>query len=204
MTEEQFTAALLAGKGLLAALTERDRYTVWHQDRVGLLAEHLARQLGLSGSEVRQARATGIYHDIGKIAVPDDALFKPGPLTHAEWSAMQAHSEIGERILMASENPLLRSIAGFVRHHHEKYDGSGYPDGLSGGEIPLVAQIVSIADAYDAMASERPYRPIRRHETIVAVLAGEVWQKWDGTLFDALVRIFERDPEVARSYAITD
>jgi HD-GYP domain-containing protein (c-di-GMP phosphodiesterase class II) len=200
MTEEQFTATVLAGKGLLAALTERDRHTVWHQDRVGFLAEHLARQLGLSGGEIRQARATGIYHDVGKIAVPDEALFKPGPLTHAEWSAMQAHSEIGERILLASENPLLRSIAGFVRHHHERFDGSGYPDGLSAGEIPLVAQIVSIADAYDAMASERPYRPIRQHETIIAVLAGEVWQKWDSVLFDALVRLFERDPEVVQSY----
>jgi putative nucleotidyltransferase with HDIG domain len=192
MTEEQFSAAVLAGKGLIAAMHERDHGTARHLNRVASLSERLAQHLELADIEVKQTRATALYHDIGKIAVPDEPLFKPGPLSPAERATMQTHPEIGERILKATENRFLGSIAVFVRHHHERFDGSGYPDGLAGNTIPLVAQIVSIADAYDAIASERPYRPTQRHETTVATLAAEVGQKWNADLFDALVTMFEK------------
>lgn len=204
MTEDQFAATVLAGKGLVAAMLARDHTTVWHQDRVALLAEHLARQLGVSDAEARQARSAGLQHDIGKIAISDATLFKQGPLTQAEWLEMQAHAEIGERILRATENPLLCSIAGYVRHHHERFDGTGYPDGLQGSEIPLIAQIVSIADAYDAMAAVRAYRPPRPHRAIIAILTSEVGQKWDGAMFDALVRLFEVDSEIVSAYLAKD
>lgn len=204
VTDEQFRATVFAGKGLVAAMQARDHTTVWHQDRVALLAEHLGRQLGVSDAEVWQARSAGLYHDIGKIAIPDATLFKQGPLTQAEWLEMQAHAEIGERILRATENPLLCSIAGFVRHHHERLDGTGYPDGLHGEEIPLIARIISIADAYDAMASVRSYRPNRPRRSIIAVLASEVGQKWDGAMFDALVRLFENDSEIVSAYLAND
>lgn len=204
MTEDQFAATVLAGKGLVAAMHARDHTTVWHQDRVALLAEHLGRQLGVSDTEARQARSAGLYHDIGKIAISDATLFKAGPLTQAEWLEMQGHAEIGERVLRATEHPLLCSIAGFVRHHHERFDGTGYPDGLQGSEIPLIAQIVSIADAYDAMAAVRTYRPHRPHRSIIAILASEVGQKWEGAMFDALVRLFEHDSEIVSAYLAND
>lgn len=204
VTHEQFLATVLAGKGLVAAMQARDHTTVWHQDRVALLAEHLGRHIGVSEAEARQARSAGLYHDIGKIAISDATLFKQGPLTQAEWLEMQAHAEIGERILRATENPLLCSIAEYVRHHHERFDGTGYPDGLVGSEIPLIAQIVSIADAYDAMAAVRAYRPPRPHRAIIAILASEVGQKWDGAMFDALVVLFEGDSEIVTAYLVND
>lgn len=194
MTATEYQSFMLASRALLVALEERDRHTGWHMNRVATLAERLAGELGLPEGEVRQARAAGLLHDIGKVAIPDAILFKPGPLTLAESLEMRAHAVIGERILLASQLPVLAGIAPIVRHHHERIDGSGYPDGLRGAEIPRLAQIVSIVDAYEAMASDRPYRPSQGHVRIMTMLAAEVTVKWAPALFAALERVFAKDP----------
>ncbi|GAA5181754.1 HD domain-containing protein [Niveibacterium umoris] len=201
MTQDQFDAFIAAGKSLVVAIDERDTVTSRHLNRVATLAEYLALHCGTSETDARRARAAGQLHDIGKIAIPDAVLFKDGPLTHEEWSIMQSHSAIGQRILIASENPHLASIADIVRNHHEHFDGSGYPDGLAGDEIPLLARIVSLADAYDAMASPRPYRPLQAHTRIMSILSSEVGTKWDASLFDALTGVFDNNPWLAAPLA---
>lgn len=197
MTSDELESFIAAGKTLLVAVDERDTLTGQHLNRVATLAEHLAMALGLADEEVRRARAAGQVHDIGKIAIRDTVLFKDGPLDQQEWSVMQTHSVIGQRILTASGNPLLASIADIVRSHHEHHDGSGYPDGLAGDEIPLLAQVVSMVDAYDAMASPRPYRPPQSHERILNILLTEVGAKWAPQLFDAFTGVFAEHPWLA-------
>ena len=140
---------------LLRALTERSPLLGGHLSGVAELAERTARRLGLAPEEVERIRHAGELHDAGKVAIPDGILAKPGPLTEEEWAFVRRHTLIGERIVAAA--PALRSVAALVRSTHERWDGRGYPDGLIADEIPLGSRIVAIADAYDAMTSERPH-----------------------------------------------
>ncbi len=145
-----------AVEALAIALLERDRYTGEHSESVVEMAVAVARSLGLSAAQVEDVRAAALLHDIGKVGIPDAILNKPGPLTPDERTVMAEHPVIGERIL--------RGIGGFapvaeiVRHEHESYDGSGYPDGLVGDDIPIGSRIILACDAYHAMTSDRPYR----------------------------------------------
>jgi two-component system cell cycle response regulator len=141
---------------LLQALQERNPDLGLHLDDVGRLAEATALKLGLSQEDADQARTTGELHDVGKVAIPDAILNKPGPLDESEWEFVRRHSEIGERIVAAA--PALGEIAPLVRSTHERWDGSGYPDQLTGQEIPFGARIVAVCDAYDAMTTQRPYQ----------------------------------------------
>jgi two-component system cell cycle response regulator len=140
---------------LLRALAERHPDLDGHSCDVALLAETTARRLGLEPDEVESVRQAAQLHDIGKVAIPETILHKPGTLEDDEWVFMRRHSEIGERII--AEAPALSSVAAMVRASHERYDGGGYPDGLSGDAIPLGARIVAVCDAFDAMITERPY-----------------------------------------------
>jgi two-component system cell cycle response regulator len=140
---------------LLRALAERHPDLDGHSCDVALLAETTARRLGLEPDEVESVRQAAQLHDIGKVAIPETILHKPGALEDDEWVFMRRHSEIGERII--AEAPALSSVAAMVRASHERYDGGGYPDGLSGDAIPLGARIVAVCDAFDAMITERPY-----------------------------------------------
>jgi putative nucleotidyltransferase with HDIG domain len=139
-----------------AAIDARDSYTLGHSTRVSELALALARKLRLSEQELEDIEIACLFHDVGKIKIPDSILHKPGKLDPAEWKEMQRHTEYGAEIL--GKAPSLRRFIPAVRHHHEWHDGSGYPDGLSGESIPLAAAVISLADAYDAMTSDRPYR----------------------------------------------
>ena len=141
---------------LVATLDARDRYTAGHSAAVAIYARDIARRLGLSEEEEQLAHLCGLVHDIGKIGLPPGLLEKPGALTLDERRQMQEHSAIGERILAKVED--YAEIAKIVRHHHERIDGMGYPDGIGGDEIPLISKIISVADAYNAMTSDRPYR----------------------------------------------
>ena len=141
---------------LLQALQERNPELGKHHDDVGRLAEATALKLGLPQERAEQMRTTGELHDVGKVAIPDAILSKSGPLDDDEWEFVRRHSEIGERIVAAA--PALGEIAPFVRATHERWDGNGYPDGLAAQEIPQVARIVTVCDAYHAMISERPYQ----------------------------------------------
>jgi diguanylate cyclase (GGDEF)-like protein len=141
---------------LIQTLTERHPDLSPHVDAVTALAEQVATRLGLEDNLIEQVRLAADLHDIGKLAVPDAIITKPGPLDEEEWEFMRRHTIIGERILQAA--PALAQVALFVRSTHERYDGHGYPDGLAGESIPVVARIISVCDAYDAMTSERPYK----------------------------------------------
>ena len=141
---------------LIATLDARDRYTAGHSAAVAVYAKDIAARMGLSETEQDLAYLCGLVHDIGKIGLPPSLLEKSGPLTLEERRAMEEHAAIGERILSNVDN--YAEIAQIVRHHHERVDGQGYPDGLQGDAIPLVSRIISVADAYNAMTSDRPYR----------------------------------------------
>jgi putative nucleotidyltransferase with HDIG domain/uncharacterized protein (TIGR03382 family) len=149
-------AHLSFASALVATLDARDRYTAGHSAAVAVYAQDIAARLGLSERQQRLAHLAGLVHDIGKVGLPAGLLEKAGPLTLDERRQMEKHSVIGEGILAKVED--YSEIARIVRHHHERVDGGGYPDGLAGEEIPLISRIITAADAYNAMTSHRPYR----------------------------------------------
>ncbi|HEY4095606.1 MAG TPA: HD domain-containing phosphohydrolase [Baekduia sp.] len=170
---------------LALALAERDRGTGEHAEKVVALAGAVARRLGIDGEEVERIAAAALLHDIGKVAVPDSILSKPGELNDEEWAIMRRHTVVGERILRAV--PGLGPVARIVRHGHERVDGTGYPDGLRGDEIPLGSRIVLACDAYDAMISPRPYRDAMDHAAAAAELAAGAGTQFDARVVDALL-----------------
>ncbi len=169
-----------AVEALAVALLERDRYTGEHSEAVIEMSGAVARNLGLSAIEVERVKSAALLHDIGKVAIPDEILHKPGPLTDDEWTLMRQHPVIGERILRVL--PGLGPVARIVRHEHERWDGGGYPDGLAGEEIPLGSRIIITADTYHAITSDRPYRAARSHDDAVEELT-----RCAGTQFDPKV-----------------
>ncbi|MGH2900327.1 MAG: bifunctional diguanylate cyclase/phosphohydrolase, partial [Solirubrobacteraceae bacterium] len=177
-----------AVEALAVALLERDRYTGEHSESVVEMAVAVAGSLGLSQSQVEDVRAASLLHDIGKVGIPDAILNKPGPLTPDERTVMAEHPVIGERIL--------RSIGGFlnvaeiVRHEHESWDGSGYPDGLAGADIPIGSRVILACDAYHAMTSDRPYRARMSHADAFAELTRCAGRQFDPDVTAALVAHF--------------
>jgi putative two-component system response regulator len=136
----------------------------------------LGKKLALPEEQITALRRAGIVHDIGKVAVPDTILLKPGPLTPGEIAVMRKHPVVGERICAPLKS--LRFVLPIIRHHHEKRDGSGYPDGLSGEEIPLAARILQLADVYDALTTDRPYRTAVPSEVALAMMDEESRLGW--------------------------
>ncbi len=165
---------------LLAAVEERSPSLGGHVGDVAGLAVRVAQELGLAPEEVEHVRAAAELHDVGKLAIPDAILEKPGPLDEAEWAFMHRHTIVGERILSAA--PALAAVAPLVRSSHERWDGTGYPDGLAGEAIPLGARIVSLCDAWDAMTTDRPYRRALSPAAALAEL-----ERCSGTQFDPAV-----------------
>jgi putative nucleotidyltransferase with HDIG domain len=151
--ERTYDATLEA---LASALDVRDSETGGHSDRVLQYMELIIKELHISGSDVAFLRRGALLHDIGKIGVPDNILRKPTALSEAEWQVMKRHPEFGARIV--ARVPFLQEVTQIVRHHHERWDGKGYPDGLAGDAIPIGARIFAVADSFDAMTSDRPYR----------------------------------------------
>ena len=149
-------ANLSFATALVTTLDARDQYTAGHSAAVAIYAQDIAARMGLSEGDQQLAHVAGLVHDIGKIGLPPGLLEKPGALTLEERRVMERHSEIGERILAKVDD--YSEIAAIVRHHHERFDGNGYPDGISGDEIPMISRILAVADAYNAMTSDRPYR----------------------------------------------
>ncbi|HWH93345.1 MAG TPA: diguanylate cyclase [Baekduia sp.] len=171
---------------LLRALAERNPALGQHLSTVAELAVAVARRLGLSPAEVEQIRQAADLHDVGKVAIPDAILDKPGPLDDEEWAFMRRHTVIGERIVAAA--PALRSVAALVRASHERHDGGGYPDGLMGEEVPLGARIVAVCDSFDAMVADRPYRAAVAHDVALREL-----ERCAGSQFDPAVVAAFRD-----------
>jgi putative nucleotidyltransferase with HDIG domain len=174
-----------AVEALAVALLERDRYTGEHSEAVIEMSGAVARSLGLSDVEVQRVRSAALLHDIGKVAIPDGILHKPGPLDDQEWLLMREHPVIGERILRVL--PGLGSVARIVRHEHERWDGGGYPDGLAGPEIPLGSRIIIAADTYHAITSDRPYRTARSHQEAIEELIRCAGTQFDPQVTEALI-----------------
>ena len=174
-----------AANGLIEALTERDRYTGEHSESVVDLAIRVGRSLALSDEEIEHVRMGALLHDIGKVAIPDEILHKPSGLDEDEWRVMRQHPEIGERILRAI--PGYGGVARVVRHEHERYDGTGYPDGLVGDQIPIGARIILACDAYHAMTSDRPYRAAMSHAEAIRELAAGAGTQFDPEVTEALI-----------------
>lgn len=182
---EEYQGVILS---LASALEAKDPYTRGHSERVGFLAARISRELGLPEDRSEEMLVAGLLHDIGKIGVPEDLLNKAGPLTEEEFLAVMAHPILGEEICRPLRSA--RSALPVIRHHHERYDGSGYPDHLTGDEIPLGARILGVADAYDALTSARSYRRSLECQEAVDLLRRETERgRWDPEIFDALVEV---------------
>jgi putative nucleotidyltransferase with HDIG domain len=172
------------------ALLERHPQLGEHRDEVADLAETIAHRFGLEAYELARVRRAAELHDIGKVAIPEDILSKEGPLTDDEWRFMIRHSEIGERILDAA--PALHNVAELIRHHHERWDGNGYPDGLSATDIPLGARIVAVCDAYHAMlAPERAYGAPRSRTEALEELRRCAGSQFDPEVVETLCTLLE-------------
>jgi HD-GYP domain-containing protein (c-di-GMP phosphodiesterase class II) len=155
---------------------------------------------GLNGSELENLRAAARLHDIGKIGIPDHILLKPGKFESDEWEIMKTHSELGELICQSIDHPSAESVAEIVRHHHEFFNGSGYPDGLSGENIPISSRIISIADAYDAMITTRPYHNARTHSQVMEILEEDSGKRIDSKVYMYFQPIIERSQKLNLSY----
>lgn len=170
---------------LATAVEAKDAYTERHTERVAASSRRLGELLGLPEPELDALYRGGMVHDIGKIGVSDAILAKPGPLDAGERKQMREHPLIGERIILPLQSGA--DLLPIVRHHHERFDGSGYPDGLAAREIPLGARIVAVCDAYDALTSDRPYRPGRSQGQALDLLREGAGSQWDPQLVALLV-----------------
>jgi putative two-component system response regulator len=162
---------------LASAVEAKDPFTQAHTQRVAESARHIGACLGLGGPELEALYRGGIIHDIGKIGVPDAVLLKPGPLDREELTTMHLHPVIGANIVAPLRSAT--EVLPIIRHHHERFDGTGYPDRLAGKDIPLLARIVAVCDAYDALVNDRPYRLRRTHDEAVAILQDGAGSQWD-------------------------
>ena len=180
---------------LSMSLQMRDAYTRHHCDRVGLLAQRLAAHCDLDAEACEQIGLAARFHDIGKIGIPDAVLRKPGKLDEEEWQVMRQHVEIGARIIGEHSSGLLRTAHRIVLSHHEKWDGSGYPNGLKGEDIPLEGRIVAIADVFDALTSVRPYKQAWSVEDAVAFLREQSGRHFDPRLVELFIDCL---PEILR------
>lgn len=186
-----FHALYTYTKALSVALGYRDLLTRLHSERVQGLSVAIGMACGLPNNQINSLRIAASFHDIGKIGIPDHILLKPGQFNEAEWEEMKRHSEIGEKIIAATElegSPLAALV---IRHHHEHYDGQGYPDKLAGKDIPVCSRIISIADSYDAMAVTRSYHHARTHPEIMAILQEENGKKHDPELMQIFCAMIE-------------
>ena len=190
-------ASLSFATALVATLDARDQYTAGHSAAVAIYARDIARRMGLPAETQELVHLCGLVHDIGKIGLPAGLLEKPGPLTLEERRQMEQHSEIGERILRNVDD--YSEIADIVRSHHERIDGMGYPDGIPGDEIPLLARIIGVADAYDAMTSDRPYRDALPSRVARMRLAQAVETQFDTAVVAAFEAILAAADENYRS-----
>lgn len=167
-------------KAILNALDQKDHYTFGHSMRVAYFSLVVGRELGLDEEKMYELEMSSLFHDIGKIGIPDSVLNKPSRLDEAEFQIMKKHPEKSGEVLIGFEG--MEHIAKNARHHHERFDGRGYPDGLKGEEIPLFARIILIADTFDAMTSTRPYRKGLPYQ-----VAFEELRQFSGTQFDPVL-----------------
>ncbi len=185
LVDEQAETVLLS---LARSIEAKDPYTEGHGARISQYAVAMGEDLGLSWDQIRSLELAGLLHDIGKVAVPDAILLKSGPLSPAERKIVEQHPLIGEHIC----EPMMafREVLPIIRHHHERFDGSGYPDRLAGERIPLTARVIQVADIYDALTTDRPYREAMTAGDAFAVMREEAGNGWlDENLLGRLERL---------------
>ena len=180
---------------LAMAIDAKDQITHGHIRRVQVFAVGLAKAMGVTETaQIKAVEAAALLHDMGKLAVPEYILNKPGPLTAAEFEKMKLHASVGADILSAIEFPY--PVVPIVRHHHENWDGTGYPDGLRGSDIPIGARILSVVDCFDALTSDRPYRPRLSDTDALRILSERRGQMYDPLVIDTFARVYR---EIAAS-----
>jgi putative two-component system response regulator len=203
---KQYTDELENAEAVLFSLAHsieaRDPYTHGHCERLAEMSARMGERLGLTEEQIKALRRAGVVHDIGKVAIADSILLKPGPLTAEEAKIMQKHPEVGERICAPLKT--FRLVLPIIRHHHEKHDGSGYPDKLKGEQIPLTARILQLSDVYDALTTDRPYKVAFTPEVALDLMEEEAERGWwDRELFEMfreMIRAHHKElaPEVFR------
>jgi hypothetical protein len=195
---EAHAAAMSGTVEAFAGLVEaRDAYTSEHTDGVQSLSLQIAQRLGMSEDEIWTVGLVAKLHDIGKVAIPDAVLRKPGKLTEEEWVLMKQHPIIGADVV--SRIPTLQAAAPGIRGHHERWDGNGYPDGLAGDRIPLAARIITVADSYNAMTTTRPYRTARSHAEAMQELRAGCGSQFDPQIIAAVERLFDQPVELLKA-----
>jgi len=173
---------------LARSIEGKDPYTHGHCERLAEYSARLGNHLGLAEDQIVALRRSGVVHDVGKIAVPDSILLKPGRLTEEEWKLIYEHPVVGERICAPLKS--FRQVLPIIRHHHEKFDGSGYPDGLRGEAIPITARVLQIVDVYDALTTDRPYKRAFSITDALQTMKQEVAKGWwDAHIFDQFERL---------------
>jgi putative two-component system response regulator len=173
---------------LARSIESKDPYTHGHCERLAEYSSHLGIQLGLPDDHITALRRAGVVHDVGKVAVPDAILLKPDRLTEEEWKIMREHPAVGERICAPLKS--FRLVTPVIRHHHEKFDGSGYPDGLRGEAIPICARVLQVVDVYDALTTERPYKKAFSSNEALQTMKEEVAKGWwDPNIFEEFARL---------------
>jgi HD-GYP domain-containing protein (c-di-GMP phosphodiesterase class II) len=163
-----------------------------HSERVRDISQMIGVHYGLNNWESNALKIGSSFHDIGKIGIPDSIFLKTAPFDEAEWGIMKRHSVIGEDIMLSTGIEGSEHAAIAIRHHHEYFDGGGYPDGLSGESIPVCSRIIAIADSYDAMSLTRPYHQARKHNEILEIMSNENGKKFDPKLMEIFCEIIER------------
>lgn len=177
---------------LFNALESRDHETGGHVRRIGIMSSFLGTMLSWSPQQVDAIGLAAPMHDIGKIGVADSVLLKPGSLTPEEFEEIKQHTIVGARILSGSENPVIQMAETIALYHHENWDGSGYPEGLSGTNIPIEARVVALVDVYDALLSDRVYRPALPEETVLEMISQERGRKFDPEICDLMLNNIEK------------
>jgi len=180
-------------RAIAATIDAKDGYTHRHSERVATLARRIALEIGLTADEQQTAELSALLHDVGKIAVPDSILNKPGRLTEAEYEEMKKHPLHGARIISNIQSPAVTAVLPGVQYHHERWDGSGYPEGLRGEQIPLLGRLLGVADFFDAMTSARPYRAASSTEEALALLREKSGTHFDARIVEAVLRLYARD-----------
>jgi putative two-component system response regulator len=180
---------------LALAAENRDEKPPCHTERVAATAAELAGQLGLEPREVQLLREAAPLHDVGKLAIPDAILLKPGALSKQEYELVKTHAAIGERLLASGDTPILEMAAVIAGSHHERWDGSGYPAALAGEDIPLVGRIVAVADVFDALTHDRPYKSLWPVEQAIAEIRHGAAGQFDPRVVDAFLEWRRDSPE---------
>jgi putative nucleotidyltransferase with HDIG domain len=186
-TQEKQQLLISTIRSLVSTLEAKDKYTEGHSRRVADNSLTMAESLGLGAAEVEELHLAGLFHDIGKIGISENVLNKPGQLTKEEFDLIKNHPLISQKIV--EHVPHFKRISHIVRHHHEFFDGSGYPDGLKGPDIPIGARIMSLCDAYDAMTSDRSYRPALAEERAIRIIERNAGSQFDPELVKLFLKL---------------